>query len=134
MCVVPVHACSYDGKVEHYRVRRNEQGLVTVDDEEFFENLLKLVEVCPRRLYRTPLFDKSPVLLTQHYQKDADGLCCRLKYSIDKTQDVSVVVNKEDFEKTGWAIKKKDISKKSMIGKGEFGGKIHHSWGEGLYF
>jgi hypothetical protein len=36
---------------------------------------------------------------------------------------VSVVVNKEDFEKTGWAIKKKDITKKSMIGKGEFGGK-----------
>ena len=59
----------------------------------------------------------------QHYQKDADGLCCRLKYSIDKTQDVSVVVNKEDFERTGWAIKKRDIVKKSMIGKGEFGGE-----------
>ncbi len=65
----------------------------------------------------------ATVLLTQHYQKDADGLCCRLKYSIDKTQDVSVVVNKEDFEKTGWAIKKKDLAKKSMIGKGEFGGE-----------
>ena len=62
------------------------------------------------------------VVCVQHYQKDADGLCCRLKYSIDKTQDVSVVVNKEDFEKTGWAIKKNDITKKSMIGKGEFGG------------
>ena len=35
-----------------------------------------------------------------------------------------MVVNKEDFEKTGWAIKKKDITKKSRIGKGEFGGKI----------
>lgn len=59
----------------------------------------------------------------QHYQKDADGLCCRLKHSINKTGDVSVVVNKEDFERTGWAIKKRDITKKSMIGKGEFGGK-----------
>lgn len=34
---------SYDGKVEHYRVQRNEEGKVTVDDEEYFENLLKLV-------------------------------------------------------------------------------------------
>lgn len=91
---------SYDHKVEHYRVRRNDAGRVTVDDEEYFDNLLKLVG---------------------HYQKDADGLCCRLKVSIDKTQGISVVVNKEDFEKTGWAIKKKDIVKKSMIGKGEFG-------------
>lgn len=36
---------SYENKVEHYRVRRNEACEVTVDDEEFFENLLKLVEV-----------------------------------------------------------------------------------------
>lgn len=62
-------------------------------------------------------------LVSQHYQKDADGLCCRLKYSIDKTGDLSVVVNREDFAKTGWAIPKKEITKKSMIGKGEFGGK-----------
>ena len=59
----------------------------------------------------------------QHYQKDADGLCCRLKYSIDKKDDVSVVVNMEDFEKRGWSIKKKDIIKKNIIGKGEFGGE-----------
>lgn len=59
----------------------------------------------------------------QHYQKDADGLCCRLKYSIDKKDDVSVVVNMEDFKKQGWAIKKKDIVKKNIIGKGEFGGE-----------
>ncbi len=60
---------------------------------------------------------------SQHYQKDADGLCCRLKYSIDKKDDVSVVVNMEDFKKQGWAIKKKDITKKNIIGKGEFGGE-----------
>ena len=39
-----------------------------------------------------------------------------------------MVVNKEDFEKTGWAIKKRDIVKKSMIGKGEFGGKLQSSF------
>ena len=38
---------SYDTKIEHYRVIRK-NNLVTVDDEEFFENLFKLVEVsCP---------------------------------------------------------------------------------------
>lgn len=36
---------SYDGKVEHYRVRRDGRNWVTVDDEEYFENLVKLVEV-----------------------------------------------------------------------------------------
>jgi len=33
-----------------------------------------------------------------------------------------VVVNMEDFVERGWAIKKKDITKKNVIGKGEFGG------------
>ncbi len=35
----------YEHKVEHYRVRRNKKNFVTVDDEEYFENLFKLVEV-----------------------------------------------------------------------------------------
>ena len=35
---------SYDHKIEHYRVIKRE-NMVTVDDEEFFENLFKLVEV-----------------------------------------------------------------------------------------
>ncbi len=35
----------YEQKVEHYRVRRNKKNFVTVDDEEYFENLFKLVEV-----------------------------------------------------------------------------------------
>ena len=34
----------------------------------------------------------------QHYQKDADGLCCRLKHSIDKTKDVEFVVSMSDFK------------------------------------
>ena len=36
---------SYDNRVENYRVRRNDKGLVTVDDDEYFDNLIKLVEV-----------------------------------------------------------------------------------------
>ena len=38
-------ACSYDGKVENYRVQKNEKGLVTVDDDGYFDNLIELVEV-----------------------------------------------------------------------------------------
>ncbi len=36
--------------------------------------------------------------ISQHYQRDADGLSCRLKYSIDKTKDVEFVVSMSDFE------------------------------------
>lgn len=34
----------YQGKVEHYRVKYKDNQL-TIDDEEFFENLSQLVEV-----------------------------------------------------------------------------------------
>ena len=37
---------SYGEMIEHYLVRRNDNGWVTIDDEEYFENLVKLVEVC----------------------------------------------------------------------------------------
>ena len=43
---------SYGTKVEHYRVRRNDSNWVTVDDEEYFENLVKLVEVQTRTCMR----------------------------------------------------------------------------------
>ena len=42
ICITP---CSYDNKVENYRVRRNDKAQVTVDDDEYFDNLIKLVEV-----------------------------------------------------------------------------------------
>lgn len=34
----------FQGKVEHYRVKY-EKNLLTIDDEEYFENLEKLIEV-----------------------------------------------------------------------------------------
>ena len=37
-------------------------------------------------------------IISQHYQKDADGLCCRLKHSIDKAKDVEYVVSMSDFK------------------------------------
>lgn len=36
----------YLGKVEHYRIIRNNKDYVSADGEEFFENLILLVEVC----------------------------------------------------------------------------------------
>ena len=82
-------------------------------------------------------------IISQHYQKDADGLCCRLKHSIDKAKDVEYVVSMSDFKDStfffnflligmlifffplvgGWAIPRRDLTKKSPIGKGEFGGE-----------
>ena len=35
---------SYDGKVEHYRILYRDNKL-TVDEEEFFDNLFQLIEV-----------------------------------------------------------------------------------------
>ena len=46
MSVVRWNFISHGGKVEHYRVRYTEDNKLTVDDETFFENLTKLVEVC----------------------------------------------------------------------------------------
>ena len=36
---------SYFGKVEYYRIARDNRNYVTVDEEEYFENLVKLIEV-----------------------------------------------------------------------------------------
>jgi c-src tyrosine kinase len=90
---------SYDTKIEHYRVIRK-NNLVTVDDEEFFENLFKLVE---------------------HYQDDADGLCCRLKHSVEKEGPVEFEVSAEEFKASGWHIPRAQLIKKNSIGKGEYG-------------
>ena len=46
MSVVLSNFVSFGGKVEHYRVRYTDDNKLTVDDETFFENLTKLVEVC----------------------------------------------------------------------------------------
>uniref|UniRef100_A0A8C1UBH8 Tyrosine-protein kinase n=1 Tax=Cyprinus carpio TaxID=7962 RepID=A0A8C1UBH8_CYPCA len=47
---------SCDGKVEHYRIIYH-NGKLSIDEEEYFENLMQLME---------------------HYTNDADGLCTRL--------------------------------------------------------
>ena len=79
---------------------------MTVDDEEYFENLFKLVEVrkngCTLEILVVVLvvccWQVLPCPCLQHYQHEADGLCSRLKYSVDKTKDIEYVVNMQDFK------------------------------------
>lgn len=65
----------YQNKVEHYRVKYHDRKL-TIDDEEFFDNLALLVEVqCDQLSSNMSVFI---CVYLQHYQQDADGLCTQL--------------------------------------------------------
>ncbi|CAF0961771.1 unnamed protein product [Rotaria magnacalcarata] len=56
-----------DAKIQHYRVKLDSiRHTYTVDDEIFFPDLRLLVE---------------------HYELDADGLCCRLEKALNNKQD-----------------------------------------------
>ena len=58
----------------------------------------------------------------QHYQEDADGLCCRLKHSVEKEGLIEFDVSADEFRESGWHIARSQLNKKSLIGKGEYGG------------
>lgn len=87
---------SCDRKVEHYRIIYR-KGKLTIDEEEFFENLMQLVE---------------------HYTKDADGLCTRL---ITPKLMEGTVAALDEFSRSGWSLVRKDLKLLQTIGKGEFG-------------
>ncbi|KAI5721873.1 hypothetical protein M8J76_000251 [Diaphorina citri] len=104
----------FESKVEHYRVKYKEAHL-TIDDEEFFENLAQLVE---------------------HYEQDADGLCTQLVKPLPKQGKQEFYVNTkdfidngwmipvqdlEDFIDNGWMIPVQDLELCETLGKGEFG-------------
>uniref|UniRef100_H2YJW5 Tyrosine-protein kinase n=1 Tax=Ciona savignyi TaxID=51511 RepID=H2YJW5_CIOSA len=93
MCV------SYAGDVEHYRVIFKDNK-VTIDEEEYFENLTKLVE---------------------HYKIDADGLVCALSLPLVKSGGLEYSVDTEEFRRSGWDIDKKDLKLGAILGKGDFG-------------
>ncbi|XP_055690049.1 tyrosine-protein kinase CSK isoform X2 [Lutzomyia longipalpis] len=89
----------FQGKVEHYRVKYLENKL-TIDDEEYFENLGQLV---------------------QHYEMDADGLCTQLIKCLPKKGKQEFCINSKDFLDKGWVYPESDIQLRERIGKGEFG-------------
>lgn len=57
----------------------------------------------------------------QHYLKDADGLCTRLRVSVPKRGGLEFSVDSKAFEKAGWAIPLSDLKLSEVLGKGEFG-------------
>ncbi|XP_024945239.1 tyrosine-protein kinase CSK isoform X2 [Cephus cinctus] len=89
----------YQGRVEHYRVKYKNNQL-TIDDEEFFENLALLVE---------------------HYEQDADGLCTQLTKSLPKQGKQDFCVDPKAFVEAGWVIQTHELELRECIGKGEFG-------------
>ncbi|KAJ8668814.1 hypothetical protein QAD02_000073, partial [Eretmocerus hayati] len=89
----------YQGKVQHYRVKYKNNQL-TIDDEEFFENLALLVE---------------------HYEQDADGLCTQLTKSLPKQGKQDFCVDPKAFVEAGWVIQTHELELRECIGKGEFG-------------
>ncbi|XP_058802342.1 tyrosine-protein kinase CSK isoform X2 [Phymastichus coffea] len=89
----------YQGKVQHYRVKYKNNQL-TIDDEEFFENLALLVE---------------------HYEQDADGLCTQLMKPLPKQGKQDFCVDPKAFIEAGWVIHTDELELRECIGKGEFG-------------
>ena len=60
----------------------------------------------------------------QHYEKDADGLCTRLKKPVAKKGQLDYSVDQQAFIDQGWVIRSKDLKLGETIGKGEFGGEL----------
>lgn len=89
----------FQGKVEHYRVKYVENKL-TIDDEEYFENLGQLVT---------------------HYEIDADGLCTQLVKCLPKKGQQEFCIDSKEFLDKGWVIPEKELQIRENIGKGEFG-------------
>ena len=78
----------FEGRVEHYRIIFKDDR-ITIDEEEYFDNLTQLV---------------------QHYQDDADGLCTALGEPLLREGGQSFSVDKEDFVKAGWTIRREDLT------------------------
>lgn len=99
----------FQNKVEHYRVKYHEKNL-TIDDEEFFENLEKLIE---------------------HYQLDADGLCTKLEKCLPKETNFNTEPNQAtspSYDNDLFIITENELEICEPIGKGEFGEVMLGKW------
>ncbi|XP_017767819.1 PREDICTED: tyrosine-protein kinase CSK isoform X2 [Nicrophorus vespilloides] len=98
----------FQNKVEHYRVKYHERNL-TIDDEEFFENLEKLIE---------------------HYKNDADGLCTQLIHCLPKEipkKEPLQIQNSPHIDDL-FIIAEQELETLEKIGKGEFGEVLLGEW------
>lgn len=99
----------FQNKVEHYRVKYHD-GNLTIDDEEFFENLKKLIE---------------------HYQLDADGLCTKLVFCLPKEtglKPASKEILSNSYDNDLFVIAETELEICEPIGKGEFGEVMLGKW------
>ncbi|XP_030748284.1 tyrosine-protein kinase CSK [Sitophilus oryzae] len=90
----------FQSKVEHYRVKSHSNKL-TIDDEEFFDNLDELIE---------------------HYKNDADGLCTKLVNALPKEHETAKTLTKSSSKESDdlCVIPEEDLVVCEPIGKGEF--------------
>lgn len=61
------------------------------------------------------------MLILQHYEKDADGLCTQLVKCLHKKGKQEFCINSKEFLDKGWVIPESDLQLRESIGKGEFG-------------
>lgn len=132
--------CSFDKKVEHYRVILN-NNRVTVDEEEYFENLVKLVEVsitiaCNLTIYccycvysiirkkLTACVQDCVLLLTRRESMMFVLIWMHLKKVSIPEGGHCLLVYSEVCTTAGWAIQRKEIQLGQLLGKGEFGGEL----------
>nr|BAF02917.1 protein tyrosine kinase CSK [Monosiga ovata] len=94
----------FQDQVDHYRMQ-GKNGKLTIDEEVYFSSLEELV---------------------QHYEKDADGLCTRLRKPVVKQGGREFKIDARKF--VNWEISPREIVKSAQIGSGQFGDVF-----EGLY-
>eukprot|EP00729_Bicosta_minor_P009393 gene9393-16080_t len=85
----------FESAVENYRIQTID-GRITIDEEEFFKDLGKLIA---------------------HYKTDADGLCSKLKKAKNKEGG-------KEFKKSSfgsWEVEGKALEKANLLGSGQFG-------------
>ena len=96
----------FEGRVEHYRIIYQDDQ-ITIDEEEYFPNLSKLVEVSFSYLDSLSSLNVNSF---QHYIEDADGLCTALGEALTREGGAAYSVDKTAFEQAGWTIKREDIT------------------------
>ena len=108
-----------EDRIQHYRIKFDlNNRSYTVDDEMFFSDLNLLVQVS-RFSFRS--YINKDVFLFQHYESDADGLCCRLEKALDERQDA---VDSTRLQKSVTAnIDCQELHIGKLVGSGEFAGK-----------
>ena len=89
----------HDRRLEFYRIFRNNNNRLTIDLEQDFENLLRLV---------------------QFYEMDAKGLCTKLQKALVNESPTFMCVDSWYFWKEGWHINHSDIKFSGMQIPGNF--------------